>query len=80
MSVQVVHAAQTFVVQPKSSVLQKNMAIFREGWVENVTLLTNSVDALTPLLDFLIVTGEGGGGRAGWKGRREGGKGRRGER
>ena len=58
---QVVHAAQTLVVQPKSSVLQKNMAIFREGWMENVTLLTNSVDALTPLLDFLIVTGEGGG-------------------
>lgn len=53
-----VRAAQTLVVQPRSSVLKQNMSIFREGWVENVRLLTNSVDAIAPLLDFLMVTGE----------------------
>lgn len=47
------------MAQPKSGILQKNMSVFREGWVENVTLLTSSVDAIAPLLDFLVVTGEG---------------------
>lgn len=58
MTLQVIRAAQTLVAQPTSDTLQKNMSIFREGWVENVTLLTSSVDAIAPLLDFLVVTGE----------------------
>lgn len=56
---QVVKAAETLIVQPRSSVLRKNMSVFRDGWVENVTLLTSAVDDIAPLLDFLIVTGEG---------------------
>ena len=58
-SLQVVNAAETLVVQPRSSVLQKNMSIFRDCWVEDVNLLTRSLDAIAPLLDFLIVTGWG---------------------
>lgn len=54
---QIKRAARTLVVQPGSQVLQKNMNVFREAWRENVTLLTTSVDAIAPLLDFLLITG-----------------------
>ena len=59
-------------MQPRSSVLQKNMSVFRDGWVENVSLLTSSMDAIAPLLDFLVVTG---GREMGLKGGRRGKRG-----
>lgn len=33
------------------------MSVFKKTWMENVTLLTDAVNAITPLLDFTAVTG-----------------------
>ena len=54
---QVVAAGRTLAAKPKSGVAQKNMSVFKKTWMENVTLLTDSVNAITPLLDFTAVTG-----------------------
>lgn len=36
---------------------QKNMSVFKEAWAENVSLLTDSVDAISPLLEFMSTIG-----------------------
>ena len=54
---QVLCAANTLTAKPDSRIAQTNMSVFVETWNENVSLLRDSVDALIPLLDFMIVTG-----------------------
>ena len=54
---QVVAAASTLAAKPESGIAQKNMSVFKKTWMENVTLLTDAVNAITPLLDFTAVTG-----------------------
>lgn len=54
---QVVAASSTLAAKPESGVAQKNMSVFKKTWMENVTLLTDAVNAITPLLDFTSVTG-----------------------
>ena len=54
---QVVAASSTLAAKPESAVAQKNMSVFKKTWMENVTLLTDAVNAITPLLDFTSVTG-----------------------
>ena len=36
---------------------QKNMSVFKEAWAENVSLLTDSVDAISSLVEFMSVIG-----------------------
>lgn len=55
---QVVNAARTLAAQPDSHIAQKNMAVFRETWIENVSLLTDTVDAIIRLNDIMAITGE----------------------
>ncbi len=54
---QVVNAARTLAAHPGSHVAQKNMAVFREAWLENVSLLADCIDVIVSLQDFLAVTG-----------------------
>ena len=54
---QVVRAGCTLAAKPNSGIAQKNMSVFKKTWMENVTLLTDAVNAITPLLDFTAVTG-----------------------
>lgn len=42
---------------PMSETAQKNMAAFQEAWIDKLTLLTDAVDAVIPLQDFIAVTG-----------------------
>lgn len=53
----VVAASATLAAKPGSGIAQKNMSVFKKTWLENVTLLTDAVNAITPLLDFTSVTG-----------------------
>ena len=41
---------------PNSQILQKNMAVFKESWAENLSLLNDHVGAITPLHDIMAVT------------------------
>ncbi|XP_011409567.2 PREDICTED: catenin alpha-2-like [Amphimedon queenslandica] len=53
---QVVCAAKTLAAHPKSEAAKKNLTAFKEAWVDKVTLLTDSLDAVIPLQDFIAVT------------------------
>lgn len=53
-----VNVAKMLASYPTSHVAQKSVAVFKEAWVENVLLLTNCVDAITPLQDFMAITGK----------------------
>ena len=53
---QVVNAARTLAVRPKSHVAQENMGVFREAWLGQVRVLTEAVDDITTIDDFLAVS------------------------
>ena len=54
---QVVYAARTLAAHPESEAAQKNMAAFKQAWIDKVNLLTSSIDAVIPIQDFIAVTG-----------------------
>ncbi len=54
---QVINAAYTLVREPRSIVALKSMSVFKETWAENVSSLTDAVDAITSLDEFMSVTG-----------------------
>ena len=42
--------------RPKSKVAQENLDIFRDAWINQVRILTDAVDDITTIDDFLAVS------------------------
>ncbi|XP_035671720.1 catenin alpha-2-like isoform X6 [Branchiostoma floridae] len=53
---QVINAALTLAARPRSKVAQENMDVFRDQWETQVRLLTEAVDDITSIDDFLAVS------------------------
>lgn len=56
LSPQVVNAARILCARTTSKVAQENMDVFRDSWQKSVKLLTESVDDITTINDFLSVS------------------------
>ena len=54
----VINAARVLAVRPRSKVAQENMDVFKDSWENQVRLLTDAVDDITTIDDFLAVSGE----------------------
>lgn len=55
---QVINAARILAARPKSKVALENMDVFREAWENQVRILTEAVDDITTIDDFLAVSGK----------------------
>lgn len=55
---QVINAARILAARPRVKVVQENMDVFRDAWETQVRLLTEAVDDITTIDDFLAVSGE----------------------
>lgn len=55
---QVINAALALAAKPNSKVAQDNMDLFKEQWEKQVRVLTDAVDDITSIDDFLCVSGE----------------------
>lgn len=55
---QVINAARILGARPKSKVAQENMDVFRDSWESQVRVLTEAVDDITTIDDFLAVSGD----------------------
>lgn len=53
---QVINAARVLAARPRSKVAQENMDTFKAAWVKQVQLLTEAVDDITTIDDFLAVS------------------------
>ncbi|XP_064420736.1 catenin alpha-2 isoform X3 [Latimeria chalumnae] len=53
---QVINAALTLAARPQSKVAQDNMDVFKEQWEKQVRVLTEAVDDITSVDDFLSVS------------------------
>jgi len=56
LSPQVVNAARILCARTSSKVALENMDVFRDSWQKSVRLLTDSVDDITTINDFLSVS------------------------
>ncbi|CAF0738628.1 unnamed protein product [Didymodactylos carnosus] len=56
LSPQVINAARVLAVRSTSKVAQENMEVFRDAWEKHVRLLTEAVDEITTIEDFLAVS------------------------
>ncbi|KAI4887168.1 hypothetical protein NFI96_018343, partial [Prochilodus magdalenae] len=56
---QVINAALTLAARPQSKVAQDNMDVFKDQWEKQVRILTEAVDDITSVDDFLSVSGIG---------------------
>ena len=54
---QVINAARTLAARPRSKVAKENMDVFRDAWINQVKVLTEAVDDITTIDDFLAVSG-----------------------
>ena len=54
---QVINAARVLVARPRSKVALENMEVFKEAWEKQVRLLTEAVDDITTIDDFLAISG-----------------------
>lgn len=54
---QVINAARVLAARPRSKVAQENMDVFKDAWEREVRLLTDAVDDITTIDDFLAVSG-----------------------
>jgi len=54
----VVNAARILASRPKSKVAQENMDVFKDTWERQVRILTEAVDEITSIDDFLSVSGK----------------------
>jgi len=54
---QVINAARVLAVRPRSKLALDNMDVFRDAWQAQVRLLTEAVDDITTIDDFLAVSG-----------------------
>jgi len=59
-SSQVINAALTLAARPQSKVAQDNMDVFKDQWEKQVRILTEAVDDITSVDDFLSVSGKTG--------------------
>lgn len=57
-SFQVINAALALAAKPNSKVAQDNMDLFKEQWEKQVRVLTDAVDDITSIDDFLSVSGK----------------------
>lgn len=55
---QVINAALTLAARPQSKVAQDNMDVFKDQWEKQVRILTEAVDDITSVDDFLSVSGK----------------------
>jgi len=55
--IQVINAALALAARPKSQVVKKNMEIYRSTWENHIHVLTEAVDDITSIDDFLAVSG-----------------------
>ncbi|XP_031564401.1 catenin alpha-2-like [Actinia tenebrosa] len=53
---QVVNAARTLAARPHSQVALENMAVFKDAWEKQVRVLTEAVDDVTNIDDFLAAS------------------------
>lgn len=53
-----INAALALAAKPNSKVAQDNMDLFKEQWEKQVRVLTDAVDDITSIDDFLSVSGE----------------------
>uniref|UniRef100_A0A646QDC8 Catenin alpha n=1 Tax=Hemiscolopendra marginata TaxID=943146 RepID=A0A646QDC8_9MYRI len=53
---QVINAARILAARPRSKVAQENMEVFKEAWENQVRILTEAVDDITTIDDFLAVS------------------------
>lgn len=53
---QVINAARVLAARPRSKVAQDNMEVFRQAWENEVRVLTEAVDDITTIDDFLAVS------------------------
>lgn len=53
---QVINAARVLAARPRSRVAQENMENFRQAWENQVCVLTEAVDDITTIDDFLAVS------------------------
>ena len=57
LSTQVINATRVLTARPRSKVSLENMDVFKEAWEKQVRLLTEAVDDITTIDDFLAVSG-----------------------
>ena len=62
---QVVNAARVLAARPRSKVALENMDVFKDAWEKHVRLLTDAVDDITTIDDFLAVSGRSSSGSSG---------------
>ena len=55
---QVINAARVLAARPRSKVALDNMDVFKDAWEKQVRLLTEAVDDITTIDDFLAASGE----------------------
>jgi len=53
---QVINAARILASRPRSKVAQENMQVFQEAWEKQVRILTDAVDDIVTVDDFLAVS------------------------
>ncbi|KAK9509192.1 hypothetical protein O3M35_006559 [Rhynocoris fuscipes] len=53
---QVINAAKILAARPRSKVAMENMDVFRDAWENQVRVLTEAVDDITTIDDFLAVS------------------------
>lgn len=53
---QVINAARVLAARPKSKVAHENLDVFRDAWMNQVRILTDAVDDITTVDDFLAVS------------------------
>uniref|UniRef100_A0A8D9BSI9 Catenin alpha n=1 Tax=Cacopsylla melanoneura TaxID=428564 RepID=A0A8D9BSI9_9HEMI len=53
---QVINAARILAARPRSKVAQENMDVFKDAWDTQVRVLTEAVDDITTIDDFLAVS------------------------
>ncbi|BFY98742.1 hypothetical protein BsWGS_01782 [Bradybaena similaris] len=56
LCVQVINAARVLSARPRSKAAQENMDAFKDAWEKQVRLLTETVDDITTVHDFLAVS------------------------
>lgn len=54
---QVINAALALAARPKSQVVKNNMEMYRSTWENHIRVLTEAVDDITSIDDFLAVSG-----------------------
>lgn len=55
-----INAALALAAKPQSKLAQENMDLFKEQWEKQVRVLTDAVDDITSIDDFLAVSGNQG--------------------